>query len=187
VTVGFSIVSVLALGVFLVSSGPMVATAEARTATTEASARFERSYRYSGGEAGKKAIEAAVEETVRKMNPLIRSIARRRMLEANAVIPELGFKLSGDMIVASYVGGRIVEAPADGRAVSWTDQFGDAIRVSHRLRGDVLVQTMVGSKGDRRNHYQFADDGQTMTMSVEIRSDKLPAPLRYSVTYRRTN
>jgi hypothetical protein len=146
--------------------------------------RFERSYRYAGAKAGKKAIEEAVEEAVKRMNPLIRGIARRRMLEANKIIPELGFHLGGDTLVASYVGGRIIEAPADGTSVPWTDQFGDTIRVSHRLRGSTLDQTMAGAKGDRRNRYRFSADG-TMTMSVEIRSSRLPEPLRYQVSYRR--
>ena len=181
---GFLAVGVFGLGAVVTLVDRPAVAAEA-TRATQAPRRFERSYRYSGGAAGREAIEAAVEQTVRKMNPLIRSIARRRMLEANAVIPELGFDLGKDTIVASYAGGRIIETPADGRAVPWTDQFGDRIRVSHRMVGATLLQTMSGSNGDRINRYTFSADGTTMSMAVEIRSDKLPAPLRYTVAYRR--
>lgn len=165
-------------------AGPAVAE-PAVGAAEHAGPRFERIYRYAGGETGKKVIEDAVEETVREMNLLIRPIARRRMLEANAVIPELGFHLSGDTLAASYVGGRVIEAPADGTAVPWTDPYGEKIRVSHRLTGGALHQTMIGKRGNRRNRYAFSADGKTMTMSVEINSDSLPAPLHYAVSYRR--
>jgi hypothetical protein len=187
-TIG-AVVATCALGGFSLIAGPAMAEADSKTseAVVEADAeepRPERSYRYAGGAAGKKAIEDAVEAAVRQMNPLIRGIARRRMLEANAVIPTLDFRLGGDPIVASYVGGRLIEAPADGRAVPWTDQYGETIEVSHRLRGSTLVQTMVGAQGNRRNQYRFTDDGKTMTMTVEISAKQMPAPLRYSVRYR---
>jgi hypothetical protein len=188
-TIG-AVVATCALGGFYLIAGPAMAGAEGsvtRESLVEAGddePRFERSYRYAGGAAGKKAIEDAVEEAVRQMNPLIRRIARRRMLEANAVIPRLRFRLGGDPIVASYVGGRIVEAPADGRAVPWTDQYGETIEVSHRLHGSTLVQTMTGAQGNRTNEYRFTDDGKTMTMTVEISAKQMPSPLRYSVRYR---
>jgi hypothetical protein len=187
-TIGVVVATGISLGGPWVPSGPAVASAtvpDAGASTAfEQDPRFERSYRYAGGAAGKKAIETAVEEAVRKMNPLIRGIARRRMLDANRVIPELAFQLGGDPLVASYVGGRVIEAPADGRPVAWKDQYGETIQVSHRLRETTLLQTMAGSKGDRVNRYRFSADGKTMTMSVEIASDKLPAPLRYSIAYR---
>ena len=46
---------------------------------------------------------------------------------------------------------------------------------------------MVGSNGRRTNVYRFSDDEQTMSMSVEIVADRLPAPVRYRVKYRRAN
>lgn len=170
-------------------AGPTVPGAGANTANetgtpVEKSPRFEQTYRYVGGDAGREAIEAAIEEAVRELNPLIRGIARKRMREANTVIPELAFRLGGDPLVASYVGGRVIEAPADGSPVAWTDQYGETIEVSHRLLDAMLLQTMSGKKGNRLNRYRFSSDGAKMTMSVEIQSNRLPAPLRYSVSYR---
>jgi hypothetical protein len=191
-TIGAVVACSAAFGGFWLLTGPATAGVKAAAATSDAepgargeTPRFERSYRYASGETGEAAIKAAVEEAVRELNPLIRGIARRRMLDANKVIPQLGFDLSGDPLVASYVGGRVIEAPADGRPVAWTDQYGDTVQVTHRVTNGALLQTMAGSKGDRRNRYRFSDDGKSMTMSVDIRSARLPSPLQYSLEYRR--
>jgi hypothetical protein len=161
------------------------AGATARAPSDAAVPRFELEYRATGLERGKKAIEDAIEQAVREMNPLVRGIARRRLLESNEVIPELAFHLSTDTLITSYVGGAIAEAPANGRPVPWIDQFGQQVQITHQLRGRTLHQTMSGAEGDRRNQYRFSADEKTMIMSVEIRSERLPCPVRYEVRYRR--
>ena len=115
---------------------------------------------------------------------MIRGIARRKLLEANEVVGELGFSLGGDPLVASFVGGRIIESPRGGAAVEWVDQFGDTVKVSQRWSNGKLVQRIFDANGSRTNVYRFGDDGR-MTMSVTIEAAQLPKPLRYRLSYRK--
>lgn len=156
------------------------AVAEPVTETAAWSVRF----RYAGGQAGRDAVDSAIDEATEDMNVLVRGIARRRLRDANPVITELGFSLDGDPLRASYVEGRVVESPADGTTVDWVDQYGDTVHVSQKFSGNKLVQHMSDDNGSRKNVYRFASDGGKMTMSVEIRSKMLPQPVRYDVSYR---
>lgn len=158
------------------------ATAPTRVANDP---QAELHFDYANGQAGRDVIEEAVDEATADMNVLIRGIARKRLLDANAVIEQFAFALDGDPLVASYAGGRIIAAPRSGKRIPWTDQYGERIQVSHDYANGKLVQKMVGSKGRRTNIYRFSDDEQTMRMSVEIVADQLPAPVRYRLKYRR--
>jgi cytochrome P450 len=152
---------------------------------TNAAVELEQTYRYAGGEAGRTAVENAIDVAIADMNGLIRGVARRRLLEANAIIGELGFSLGGDPLRASNVDGRIIESPASGAAVDWVDQFGDTVKVSQRWSGDELVQRIFNDDGSRTNVYRFAEDGQSMTMSVTIEASRLPEAIRYRLDYRK--
>jgi hypothetical protein len=152
---------------------------------TSAGARLEQSLRYAGGEQGRTAVEKAIDDATEDMSSLVRGVARRRLREANPIIEELGFSLSGDPLRASWVGGRIIETPASGEAVDWTDQFGDDVKVSQRWSDGELVQRMFDDNGSRTNVYRFSEDGQRMTMSVTIEASRLPEPIRYRLEYRK--
>jgi len=78
-----------------------------------------------------------------------------------------------------------VESPAGGAAVDWVNSFGDTIKVSQRWNGRKLVQRMFDGNGSRTNVYRFAEDGSGMTMSVTIEAERLPAPIRYRLRYRK--
>ena len=173
--------------------GPDGVTAGASTAAARASvpagtaddAEMDLRFAYAGGQAGRDAIATAIDEAIADMNGLIRGMARKRLLEVNAVIESMAFSLESDPVVTTYLNGRIIAAPRSGKSVPWTDQFGERIQVSHRYADGKLVQTMRGAKGQRKNVYRFSEDGKTMTMSVEIVADQLPAAIRYQVKYRR--
>ena len=147
---------------------------------------FEQTHRYAGGDEGRAAVEAAIEDAIEGMSPMVRGIARRRLREANVIMDEIGFSLAGDPLRASYVGGRIIETPASGAAVDWVDPFGDTVKVSQRWSDRALVQHMFDDDGSRTNVYRFSEDGQRMTMSVTIEASRLPAPIRYRLEYRRS-
>lgn len=160
--------------------------AAARTGAAEpraAEAGEPRPFVFAGGEEERAEVRRAIEAVVAEMSFIARPLARRGLLEANTVIARLEFSLQGDPVVVKYVEGRLVEAPRDGRAVPWTDQFGDRVRVSHRLREGQLVQTLSDRRGFRRNTYVFGAEG-ALTMKVVVQSSMLPSPLRYTLTYR---
>lgn len=161
--------------------------AEGRTVPFSAFAptrALETRYVYAGGAAQRQAIERAVEDVVSEMLPLIRSVARKRLLESNGILESLEFSLSGDPLALKYIGDRIIEAPRSGKAVPWKDENGDPVRVSLRLQGTTLVQQLSDNRGSRRNTYVFGPDGK-LTMHVRIESSMMPKPLEYSLTYKK--
>jgi hypothetical protein len=180
-----AVAAVLGAGLALwqLQGEPEAQAHEVEAATAQA--EFETTYRYAGGDKGRAAVEAAIEAATAEMNPLIRGIARKRLIEANKIIASLSFSLGGDPLVATYVDGRVIEAPRSGDPIRWVDQFGEKIKVSHHLDGDGLIQKMSGSKGKRRNVYRFSDEDKSMTLSVTIESGVLPEPVRYKVRYER--
>jgi hypothetical protein len=157
----------------------------AEASAAEAAGALEQRHRYTGGDEGRAAVERAIDDATADMNGLIRGVARRKLRDANPIIEDIGFSLGGDPLVASYVGGRLIETPASGAAVDWVDPFGDTVKVSQRWSNGELVQHMFNDKGSRTNVYRFAEDGQRMTMSVTIESPSLPKPIRYRLEYRK--
>jgi len=145
-----------------------------------------QTFAYAGGETGRREIEAAIDLATEDMNILIRGIARRKLREANQIIPQLSFALSSERLDVRYIEGRWISAPADGTPVRWTDQYGEEISVQHTRRGNTVVQRMQGEGGKRRNVYSFDEQGHTLTMDVTIESSRLPEPVRYRVRYRQT-
>lgn len=181
--VGALLIIAAGLGGFTALSGGGSATGTSQPPS--AGVGLEWSHRYAGGEQGRAAVEEAIDDATEDMSALVRGIARRRLREANPIIDEIGFSLGGDPLRASYVGGRIIETPASGAAVDWVDPFGDTVKVSQRWSDGELVQRMFDDNGSRTNVYRFSDDGQRMTMSVEIASPRLPKPIRYRLDYRK--
>ncbi|MCX4241730.1 hypothetical protein [Paraliomyxa miuraensis] len=159
------------------------ASSDASATVANANAELEQSFRYAGGNKGRVAIEQAVDEAIADMSPLIRGIARTRLLEVNTVIETIDFSLGSDTLRTSYIGGRIIESPASGAAVRWVNQFGDTVNVSQRWSDGKLVQRIFDGNGSRTNVYRFSEDGQSMTMSVTIKADRLPKPIRYRLRY----
>lgn len=159
------------------------------SASTPATAKveLEQSFRYASGDKGRAAVEQAVDEAIADMNVLLRGIARSRLLEVNEIISNLEFSLDGDPLRASYIGGRILESPASGATVHWVNQFGDTVNLSQRWSDNKLVQRIFDKNGSRTNVYRFSEDGQSMTMSVTIKADRLPKPIHYRLTYRLTH
>jgi hypothetical protein len=157
---------------------------EASAVEQNAEAAFDKNYRYSGGEKGRKAVEAAIDAATEDMNALIRGIARKKLRDVNRIIPTLGFSLDGDPLRASYIDGHLAESPASGKTVDWVNQFGDTVNLSQRVTGNKLVQVISDSNGSRRNVYRFSEDGSRLTMYVTIEASRLPTPVKYQLSYR---
>jgi hypothetical protein len=149
--------------------------------------RYVGTYRYVGGAEEIRALDAAIDEVVSQMNFLIRGIARRRLREPNLPSEKVIISSKDEQIRIDRPGQPTVSAPADGRPVTWRHpEDGDVFEVQHGIdeRG-VLYQRFKGERSVSRNRFVFADDGESLIIHTEIEADRLPAPLRFKMSYRR--
>ncbi|MBC8070215.1 MAG: hypothetical protein IAG13_17925 [Deltaproteobacteria bacterium] len=136
-------------------------------------------YRYRGGrQSATKSIEAVVNE----MSALVRSIARKRLTEANRIPSKLSIAQTGDEVTVT-IDGRAYTASLGGAAKSVKDANGEASRMRFQLRGAALYQLLDAADGDRTNVYTRRDDGG-IDMAVRITSKRLPSDVRYKLSFK---
>lgn len=129
-------------------------------------------------------IERAIVKGTEDMPPLRRRIARKRLADKNRVVHRIQIAFPGDHIAITLEGDHY-RAPATGRLVRVRLSDGEVARVAHRLHRGRLVQRFVGDDGVRTDVFMLAAEGDILRMHVVLTSDRLPAPIRYTIPYRR--
>lgn len=162
---------------------PEVVSLNAAVVTIEMSEglqAFVGSYTFSGGEAERRALEDAVDKVVADMNPLVRGVARSRLLESNAIAGKVSIVAEGDRVTVGF-DDRSYTAVLGGAAVEVTGVTGDRLQLKHRMKGKQLVQQFDGPRGSRRN--VIGVRGEQLRIGVTVESESLPAPLVYTLTF----
>ncbi len=135
-------------------------------------------------------IGAAIERTARRVNVLIRPIARRRLRGTNEPYGRIEIAqvngTSGAEITIATNGGAPVRTPASGAEIAWRrPQDGDRLQVSTAWTGATLRQTFRADDGQRVNAYTLSPDGRTLSLAVAVTSPQLPGGLSYRLVYAR--
>jgi hypothetical protein len=76
-------------------------------------------------------------------------------------------------------------SPLDGTWIPWTREDGDIDRITGRWSYPTLVVYFQGEDGARVHKYELDPDGRTLKLYVELTSPRLPAPIDYTLVYRR--
>jgi hypothetical protein len=139
-------------------------------------------HRFSGGEAQKAAIARAVEDVVDRMGLLSRGIARKRLLAANAIPRAIEIARDGDLVTVVIDDRRYV-ARIGGKPVKVRGSDGKPSRMRYRMRNGSLVQVFDAAEGDRINVFTPREGGG-IALHVTITSPKLPADVKYRLSYR---
>lgn len=147
--------------------------------------RFTGSYAYSGGQAQRDQVAAAIEATVMALNVLFRPLARKRITEGNPLREQVGLAVAGKSVTVSFGADRKLTGQLDGPAVPWTSDTGSALTVTFSLVKGRIVMNCVAKDGARRNVFTLDESGDRLTMSVTMSSERLPVPVKYALSYRR--
>jgi len=149
--------------------------------------RYAGTYRYVGGGAEIEALDEAIDEVVSQMNFLIRGIARRRLRAPNLPSKEVTISVDDDEICIDRPGQPKVSAPADGKPITWRHpDDGDVFEVRHGIdEHGVLYQRFKGERSVSRNRFVLSENGKDLTIHTEITAERLPAPLRFKMSYQR--
>ena len=109
----------------------------------EPDAKLSGTYAFAGGEAETKALSAAIEECVSKMNVMARGIARGRLEKGNAPTAEVKISAAGKDLTIARTGKPAITAPTDGSKVT-RDTISGPAEVTYAVDGTKVVQTMQG-------------------------------------------
>jgi hypothetical protein len=138
-------------------------------------------YAYDSGRSGvRKSIDAVVDE----MSVLARGIARRRLVDANAVPKKVAIRQDGTEVTVQ-IDKKAYVATLGGGSRRVRDPNGEVSRMRLVMRGDSLYQTFHTDQGDRTNVFTVRDGGG-LTMAVRITSPQLPADVRYRLGFDRS-
>lgn len=140
--------------------------------------------RYRLVEAESDDVRAAIERGTDRMNFVRRALARRGLEGAGAAYRDIAITSSDSLLAISMDGHAPVVSPADGRPTEW-EAGGTRYRVRTAWLDGALRQTFVGDGAQRENLYSLDDDGQTLRVRVTLTSGQLPAPIVYTLVYRR--
>jgi hypothetical protein len=150
-------------------------------------ARYAGDYKYVGGDEDIAALDRAIDEVVDQMNFFIRGIARRRLRAPNLPSKTVAIILENEQIRIQRPGQPTVSAPADGSSITWrhpTD--GDVFQVRHGIDDEgALYQRFEGEQSISRNRFVLSQDEKRLTIHTTITADRLPAPLRFKMSYER--
>ena len=139
-------------------------------------------------------INVKINESISRMNVLVRQIARPRLRATNTPYPQLVISY-GDNVRVDMQGRPSVQSPANGQPVLWHRETGrtcpqvdgDCVRVTTEWQSGRLRQRFEAEDGVRENLYSVSADGNTLTMAVTITSPRLPQPLTYRLVYDRAS
>ena len=132
-------------------------------------------------------IDEKVDQAVRHMNFLIRGIARGRLKGANEPIDRIEIRYPGDTVFVSLRADEpAVTSPRNGMAVPYRRADGEVVQVKTELSPGVIDQFFDSEDGDKRMVYRMRPDG-LLALDVEVLSEKLREPFRYTWVFRPVN
>ena len=130
-------------------------------------------------------INRAIEQAIAKMSFVVRPIARGRLRRTNLPYATIQLGITSNQITIDTRNGNPITTPADGTPIEWKREDGEVLRVSTEWRNGALQQTFVADDGQRVNVYTLGAGGTTMELRVTVTSPRLPAPVTYTLRYRR--
>ncbi len=129
-------------------------------------------------------VDKAIERAVEKVNFVIRGMAHGRLKSTNQPYHQIAIMVKGgDTHLKTDDRAPIV---SNAKGVKWKREDGQVYDVTMVWKGDTrLEQSFANDEGKRLNVYTLNPDGKSMVMEVTVTSPKLPAPLNYSLAYKR--
>lgn len=158
---------------------PAPASAEAHTAT------FDRPgvYIYVPDSGQAPIIDTAVNRAVARMFPLIRGIARQRLMRTNALPDTLRLVVAPDTLGVQIRREKAMLLPRSGATVRWEDGRGNVCRARDSVAADTLFQFCRVGTALSVARYVVGAEGRRLRMMVYVTSPHLSRPVEYSIEF----
>lgn len=129
----------------------------------------------------KRNIASAIEQTVESVNFMLRGFARDKLTEGLKLRPKVVIDRSGDDVTVTY-GHETYTTPASGEMVSRVNPKGDTIKISQKVVGAKVIQTIKGANGARYITFALVNES-TLALKVKITTPRLDDPIKYKLKY----
>jgi hypothetical protein len=150
--------------------------------------RYGGTYQFVGGAAERAAVAAAVDRAVAPMSFLARDIARKSLRARAEIRESIGIFFGDDGTVTLLSPAELPESgPADGTPVRVVNRFGDESELSQQFVNQAFVQRGRTNDGSGSTIFELQPDGQTLLVHRTMESSRLPQPVKYTLTYWRTD
>jgi hypothetical protein len=132
-----------------------------------------------------KALEAAIEDTIDDMNFITRPIARGKLQKSNAIFKKITLVVAEDTVEIQLDSRKSMRTKSDGKDVTkWKRDDGDEFKVTQKREANHITQVYRGEDGSKVVDYNLSSDHKKMTIIIQVKSDKLPKPLTYTLRYK---
>jgi hypothetical protein len=130
-------------------------------------------------------VARAIDAALAGMGGLHRRFARGHLQRANQPYRTVTIEQDAETISIATEGSNPVRAPIGGAPIEWRGADGKRMRVTVTREDGAIRQTLVGEDHERENVFRPSADGRDLILSVTMRSERLPDPIRYELVYRR--
>ncbi len=127
----------------------------------------------------------AIDSVVAEMSSFKAPFARRRLRTLNQPPKRIDVAATAADVTITTDQRETIRTPSDGRPIDWARDDGETFKVRSVWTERTLSRTFVADDGERANRYAFSPDGEILRMNVVLTSPQLPAPLAYTLVYRR--
>jgi hypothetical protein len=147
--------------------------------------RYAGTYVYTGTDAEKAAVSAAVDSATDGMG-IATGFARSALMKRSEIRPTytISFDGKGDVSVESP-GYPPETSPTNGTEVKLTNKYGDESENSQHFARGALLQQGRTDEGSGSTEFKLQPDGKTLIVTRIMKSPKLPRPVEFSLTYLR--
>lgn len=148
----------------------------------DAQAAVAGTYDFVGGTNEQQARNASMEAAVSGLFFMIRPFARMGLEMSKPVPAQLDISFERNVVLVNITDGYPAQSPVDGSR----HHLHHDIHFSHHFNErNELVETFITPNGGRTNVFVPMPDGKTLEERVEIKADKLPKVIRFTLTYRK--
>jgi hypothetical protein len=130
-------------------------------------------------------VPAAIERGTAEMNFAIRGLARSRIAQTNPLYPRILLVRDENSVRLRFEPRDPAVIPLDGKTVPWSREDGGQYQAGAQWSGTQLLVRLSAADGERDNTLTLDPDGRTLRFKVHLQSSRLPAPIDYTLVYRR--
>jgi hypothetical protein len=131
-------------------------------------------------------VNVAIDRAIATMSMFTRPIARHRLLKANIPAKRLVIKPVTNVLTIDYGDLTPVSTATSGSPGTWVTPDGESVRTEGGKSANSLRQLFFAKDGKSEYLFRLGPDGTTLILEVVVTSPRLPEPVRYELSYRRT-
>lgn len=136
---------------------------------------------------GRAIVRKAMGAMIDQLNPIYRSIARRKLQNSDPLVRAVTISRPNGKISVRLIGEKsatFVTRPGVREKAQAPN--GREIDVTQRIKGGVLTQVLLGPKGRTTNRYTLSNKGQRLVFDSKVEGQDLDEPVSYRLVYKRS-